>query len=187
MNLLLSPHNDDEVLFAAFTIMRVKPLVVIAYDSVLQVQRGNDFAGVQERRQESLDGMTALGVEAPYFLGLSDENVDRDEMCAALLAMSARFGPFEQVFAPIVYPSSGNRHHDLVGEVARDMWSDKVVGYHTYCSLGKMSSDFPVSHEWWMVRKKLRAMSLYESQIRLADTRPHFTRDIWEYYDRSVD
>jgi len=33
MKLLLSPHNDDECLFAAYTLMREKPLVIVVTDS----------------------------------------------------------------------------------------------------------------------------------------------------------
>ena len=32
MKILLAPHNDDEALFAAYTIMREHPLVIVVTD-----------------------------------------------------------------------------------------------------------------------------------------------------------
>ena len=50
MKLLLSPHNDDECLFAAYTLMREKPLVVIITDSDAHLVEG---ITAHQRREES--------------------------------------------------------------------------------------------------------------------------------------
>jgi hypothetical protein len=40
VSIFISPHNDDETLFGAFTILREKPLVVIVFDRHVQEARG---------------------------------------------------------------------------------------------------------------------------------------------------
>lgn len=83
MKLFLSPHNDDETLFGAFTIMREKPLVVVVFDSYIQVARGAEWCDWKTRRQETARAMIALGQFSHYAL-------DRDELPDDRLIESAQ-------------------------------------------------------------------------------------------------
>ena len=59
--LFLSPHNDDETLFGAFTIMKEKPIVCVVFDSYVQVARGNAGATASRRRNETLRALGEFG------------------------------------------------------------------------------------------------------------------------------
>jgi LmbE family N-acetylglucosaminyl deacetylase len=75
MSILFSAHQDDESLFACYTIMREKPLVVVVYDGYQHQRKFN--IGVNVRRNESIMAMKLLGVNVE-FMGLSDdENYDQ--------------------------------------------------------------------------------------------------------------
>jgi LmbE family N-acetylglucosaminyl deacetylase len=65
-SLALFPHNDDESLFMAYTLMREKPVVVIVFDSYVQ-----NWCTKEERRQESINALKLVGI-TPIFLGLND-------------------------------------------------------------------------------------------------------------------
>jgi LmbE family N-acetylglucosaminyl deacetylase len=72
-NLLISPHNDDETLFAAFAMQKYKPFVVIVYDSHIQFNRGDPNSHVLDRRNETIAACRVLrGRCDAGFLGLSD-------------------------------------------------------------------------------------------------------------------
>ena len=180
MKLFLSPHNDDETLFGAFTILREKPLVVIVFDSHLQFDRGTGVTAIQ-RRTESMNAMIALGMMPPKFLGFSDA----EAIEPAIEAAFARLGRFEMVYAP-ADEEQGHAQHNLVARLA-DRVFDPVTHYLTYTrTRGKSASDHPVpieKGEW--IAAKLRALACYGSQHAI-DSRlgcwPHFLRDQTEYY-----
>jgi LmbE family N-acetylglucosaminyl deacetylase len=75
MNLLLSPHNDDECLFAAYTLMREKPLVIIVTDSDAHLAEG---ITAYDRREESRRACELLGVPV-VFLGLKDGALEQQK------------------------------------------------------------------------------------------------------------
>ena len=49
--IFLAPHNDDETLFAAYTLMRYKPFVIIVTDSFIQPERGDTGCTAEIRRK----------------------------------------------------------------------------------------------------------------------------------------
>jgi len=126
--LFLSPHNDDEALFGAFTIMREKPLVLIVTDSHIQYLRGDGITPGQ-RRLETQRAMKKLGVEI-YFLDIPDDNITKEILTTALNTIPyGNIRNAKVVFAPMI--EGGNRVHDIVGEVAHEMFSN-VLHYSTY-------------------------------------------------------
>jgi hypothetical protein len=79
------------------------------------------------------------------------------------------------VFAPAIEPE-GHDHHNAVGLLAQDVFGDRVTHYLTYGPRGKRSSygvpvPPPTAHE---IALKLRALSMYESQIGSFAARPWF-------------
>lgn len=188
MKLFLSPHNDDEALFGAFTIMRERAAVAIVFDSMIQEQRG---AGITapDRRMETLEAMDILAGEDDdgitewepdvRLLGFSDAAPDP----FAIEAAFRKFGQPDMVYAPAV-EVDGHPHHNLVGELAAKVFTN-VTHYMTYTKAGKsVGREVPIEDGAWIGRK-LRALACYESQHRI-DPRigcwPHFTRDLTEYY-----
>lgn len=186
MKLFLSPHNDDETLFGAFTIQREKPLVVVVFDSYVQAIRGNDVTWGQRRLETERALETLVPDSADWrFLGLRDD-VNQPSI-TAIAHLVEQLGDFEHVYAPAI-ELNGHAHHDIVGRVADWIWSPgRVTHYLTYTrDKGKSTSAHRVpveSGEW--TRRKLRALACYESQIDIErlGCRPHFMNDLWEYYE----
>lgn len=174
MKLFLSPHNDDAILFGAFTILRERPLVLTIFDSHKQAANGGPT--LMQRRREDEDAMAILGAPV-MFAGISDVSPDAKTIEDALLPF---FNQPEMVYAPAV-EKDGHPHHNLVGEVAKRIFRN-VTAYFTYTTHGK-STGQPVAcleADWPL--KKLQALACYESQIRMANQRDHWLREQYEYY-----
>jgi len=125
--MFLAPHNDDEALFGAFTIMREKPLVVIATDSYVQQLRGDGITA-EQRRLETKRAMEKLGVES-YFLGIPDSKCTKELLIDRLKTAPEKIRNAKLIFAPMI--EGGNKIHDIVGEVAEEVF-DNVLHYSTY-------------------------------------------------------
>jgi len=125
--IFLAPHNDDEALFGVFTIMREKPLVVIATDSYIQYYRGDGITA-EQRRSETKRAMDKLGVES-CFLSIPDSEFTREALANALKTVPENVRKPKIVFAPMI--EGGNKIHDMVGEVANEIF-DNVLHYSTY-------------------------------------------------------
>jgi LmbE family N-acetylglucosaminyl deacetylase len=166
MNLLLSPHNDDECLFAAYTLIRKKPLVVIVTDSDMQLERG---VTSEQRRQESRRACEYLGVAVAY-LGLKDGFVEDEDL-------QQRLKPFanltwETVYAPAI--EGGHRDHDVIGKIASALFA-RLCYYSTYYDPAVApNGDYEIIPTPIEIEMKNRALDFYESQISLSDVRVHF-------------
>jgi LmbE family N-acetylglucosaminyl deacetylase len=163
-SILLSPHNDDETLFAAYTILREKPLVIICTDSHRQAHLG---VTADQRILETVRAMTVL--RAPVaFLSIPDVGLTReilDERLSLLLPCEPL-----RVYAPAL--DGGNADHDLVGSYAVATFHN-VVLYRTYAKdrlyLPEGGAVVPTEDE---MRLKERAIDCYRSQLSI--NRPHF-------------
>lgn len=186
MKLLISTHCDDETLFAGLTVIRELPIVAIVFDGYVQHQRGFNVTAAQ-RRIESHWALAELGAAPPVFLGFPDTMQCNFNVEAQVRAeLRQRFPKAEQVWCPAV-EADGHDQHNLVARAATAAFGNKIVDrYLSYTrACGKSVSARPVpveSGEW--IRRKLRALSCYISQIDIAELgcRPHFTRDQTEYY-----
>lgn len=174
--ILLAAHNDDETLFAAYTIMREKPMVIICTDGYIQGLRGDPITAGQ-RRAETLAAMTILSLPEVRFLGIKDTELTPEVLETALKEFSA-----DVVYAPAI--QGGNGQHDMVGMVASKLFSN-VIHYTTYTrtNLWTMGSIeiIPTPEE---IELKNRALDCYVSQIELSATAPHFeaVRNRSEFY-----
>lgn len=166
MKLFLSPHDDDQVLFGAFTLMREKPLVVICTDSWIQYNRGENITA-EQRAEETISAMELLGCPVVR-LGIRDDIIDEWALTHAL----ERFGNFERIFAPAL--QGGNPVHDLVSNVAQKLFFN--VKY--YCTYSKDALYTTGSQEIISTPEeyslKERALDCFQSQINLPATKPHF-------------
>lgn len=167
MKLFIAPHNDDETLFGAFTLMREKPLVVIVTDSFVQQNRGENVTADQ-RWEETLEAMKILGCPV-LRLGIRDDVIDEWMVKDKL----GRFANFERIYAPAV--QGGNPHHDLIGEAAKYLFGSRATQYSTY---SKDALYIPGTFELVPTPEELdlknKALECYKSQLALDATRPHF-------------
>lgn len=185
MKLLVSPHNDDAVLFASFTCMRERPVVVTVFDSFVQAERGHPDCGRQQRRAEDLAAMKILGCILNF--GSVPDNDPSDGIRGRIQASMSHWSGVTEVWLPAV-EEEGHPQHNLVGEIGEEVFSGlfgqaKVHRYLTYTSKGKSLSDLRVPCTGPMVFKKLQALSCYRSQIEIdaLGCWPHFLRDQTEY------
>ena len=173
--LLLSPHNDDESLFASYTIMREKPLVVICTDSYIQYERGDPITA-EQRRNETREAMKILGAPV-IFLGIKDTELTGDKLEEVLKYFKA-----DTVYAPAI--QGGNAQHDIVGQVAKLVFPN-VIQYTTYTRdiLWTQGSQEIIPTQSERIKKN-QALDCYTSQINLGSTAPHFTavRQKSEFY-----
>lgn len=169
--IFLSPHNDDETLFGAFTLMREKPLVVIVTDSYIQPSRiGQPFmidTSAETRRQETIEAMKLAGCPV-VFLGIKDTELTEEILRDRL----KDFNP-ETIYVPAI--QGGNPQHDLVGKVAMELFGNKCERYTTYTK-----TDLYTTSNWEIVPSqpemelKNKMLDCYKSQINLPSTAPHF-------------
>jgi LmbE family N-acetylglucosaminyl deacetylase len=182
MKLFVSPHNDDETLFGAFTLLREQPLVVVVFDGWVQAQRGLGVTA-EQRRAETRAACAILGVEVE-FLGFSDANPPCEQTLYDQL--NGRYRNADVVYAPAT-ESGGHGQHNLVSSASS--WLVANANRREYCltytKAGKSTSERKVAIEdpkW--IGLKLRALACYESQFdpRLG-CQPHFIgRSLEEYY-----
>lgn len=176
MKLFLAPHNDDETLFGAYTIMREKPLVVVVTDSWIQYRRGTGITA-EQRRKESQEAMKILGIPIE-FLGIKDNELTDK----ALTEKLKQYRP-TKVYAPL--PNSKHPHHNLVGKVARRLWLNKIIFYSTYTKeslapTGEMEVK-PTQRE---IELKNRALDCYKSQIKINKRHFRAVRNKSEYLNK---
>ena len=161
--IFLAPHNDDEALFGAFTIMREKPSVFIITESYIQPNRGEVGCDAETRWEESKKAMQILGAMV-IRVGIKDF-----ELQAGNLAnfFKGTYGTVEKVYAPAL--QSGNPHHDMVSVAAKEIWGDKVVFYSTYAP-GQFftKGDIEIKPTPEEMEKKIQALACYTSQLNLA-------------------
>lgn len=185
--LFLSPHNDDETLFGAFTILREAPDldVLVVYASAAQERVG---ILAETREAETRLALKMLGVTGGHYSQgwLSDRHGPQEgEVADFLLGLDGE--QYERVYAPVVYGEVGgaNLQHDAVGLAALDVFGDRVTGYHTYTH-GRTRMAGPrlveIEDADW-VRAKLLALSCYVSQILEPSTGHHFTHALTEWYE----
>lgn len=168
-SLLISPHSDDSVLFCSYTLMREKPLVLTVTDSYVQQNRGENITPDQ-RRIEDIEAMKILGC-AIVFGQIRDDIIDE----WAVEELLNNFQNFDTIYAPAPIFPNGNIHHNMVGEVAKSTYGDKVKLYMTYSKDQLyMPGSFEVKPTKEEIELKDKALACYVSQITLPATKPHF-------------
>src|ERR1041384_7423346 len=168
MKLLLSPHNDDESLFAAYTLMRERPLVIIVTDSDAHLAAG---ITAHERREESRRACELLGVPV-VFLGLKDGALEQHKADLELRLAPFASQSWTHIYAPAI--QGGHKDHDAVGDVVSSMFSS--VSYYATYALRELFTPFgkeiePTREE---IDLKNRALDCYPSQIGLARDKSRF-------------
>jgi len=155
--LLISPHNDDESLYASYIIQKEQPLVCVVTDSYRQSLRGEPITK-EQRIMETEMAMDMLGVKV-VFLHIPDNNITDD--CLDTL------GDFETVYAPLP-EDGGNKDHNKIGELARKKWKN-VIFYSTYTKDRPYPDGEPVQYTKEMYKNKMMALDCYQSQLNMSN------------------
>ena len=174
MNYLISPHDDDSVLFAAATCLRERPTVVVVADSYVQPARGEVGCSAEARAAETAQAHAVLGCET-IRLGLRDDDLRLEQVCDVLRPLLASVG---QVYVPAL--EGGHPQHDLAALAAAEVFSPEALRcYSTYARLSQYGeADLsPVGTEEIVLTPeeaalKMSALRCYESQVRI--NLPHF-------------
>ena len=163
-SILISPHNDDETLFAAYTLQRHKPQVIVVTDSFIQYERGQTDITAHRRREETRQACRVLGLEPPVFLGLGDDGLERT-IDALREYVFRRYADDTIMFVPAC--QGGNVQHDLIWNWLVMDPPLKYVEYATYAN-GEFYTPLaggvelvPTEEEYQL---KLKAIACYESQ-----------------------
>lgn len=175
MNLLFSPHNDDETLFAAYTIIRYRPRVVVCFSRVRR-KRGSDYGDAVVRERESRLAMKILGARGfeQWDSERLEDVVDKMRRCREQLAP-------EQVWAPS--RETSHPEHVAVAAAAELVFYDRLTTYHTYNEAGRVQTGglrVPREPEW--IHRKLRALAEYKTQACHPRACVFFEHDQREFY-----
>lgn len=183
MKLLLSPHNDDEALFASYICLREQPHVVVA----LNGGRKRNYPVPEERVAESAAAMDVLGCDFDH-LWVPCDPADWESVERRLLMLLDGDEP-ERVWAPLPEPN-GHRHHNRLAGVAIKLWPDRVSFYSTYRVINdwpiRSTHGYPVATEADWPQLKRQALDCYATQIASDGTRMHFEQPQDEYEMRSL-
>lgn len=179
-SLLLDPHGDDGALFAAFTILREKPHVIVCLRSQLQENRGTGIKAAI-REAETSEALQLLGVTAWEQWPIPDDKPDWVAVSRLMEQARADLNP-DRVYAP-EFEVGGHDHHNAVAEIAARVFGpERVVSYLTYVR-GSARSDWAAEVEpepdW--IAAKHRALACFGSQIREPSTRPWFMDSLREW------
>lgn len=177
MKLFISPHNDDEVLFGAYTLLREKPLVLMVTDSYIQFNRGDGITA-EQRRKETIEALKILGCPV-LFVGLRDDTLNEDK----LRVLFKNFIGFEKVYTPAIH-ENGNPHHNMIGKVAKEFFD--VTAYTSYSKTNLwINGSVEIKPTQIEIDIKNFALDCYKSQLNLASTAPHFAavRGKSEWYE----
>ena len=181
LNLLISPHNDDETLFTAYTLCAERETiqVVVVFDGYIQTLRGEPVTHLK-RHAETLAAMKELGVvHTPIFGECNDAQPAWERVENLFRGLRSSFDPVT-TYIPWQEPG-GHEQHNMVGRIAERIFN-RCTHYTTYSRTGKtIGSRVVIPEPDWIARKH-RALACYTSQIRVENCREHFTRDMREYY-----
>lgn len=178
MDVLLAPHNDDETLFAAYTLMRRRPHVVVCTRAA-----GSYYA----RERETQEAVYRLTGAETYEQWTYDAGDPRWKWMAGSIRTLA--DEYEHVWAPAPLgetnghepgtnppPGWGVLQHDRIGELAAEAFGPERTRH--YCLYtrwhGRDQRGTEIEPTAQEIARKLDALGQYESQMRDPSTRPWF-------------
>ena len=164
---LFAPHADDEALFAAFSMIRYRPRVVVCFPS------SGDYGDTAARLEESRAAAAILG-SGPV------EQWDGLDLVGKMAELDARLRP-TIAFAP--HPASSHPEHSAVAHAAAEAFGDRLRRFHTYDDAGKVRRGDLVAHEPGWADLKRRALACYRTQREHPRARRFFDDDLAEYLE----
>jgi len=185
---LIAPHNDDETLFAAYTLQRETPHVIV-------VLRDPRRARQRERERETQEAVYRLTGAEEYEQWTYDAALPRWSWIQG--AIAALVDDFDRIYAPAYQephvngydPASGPPptgwgvlQHDYIGYLAQSAFGDKYEPYCMYTRWYGRHEGHEVVPAAAEIACKLEAMSQYVSAMEDPGTRPWFVKpDLREF------
>lgn len=174
MKLLLSPHNDDEALFASYLCLRERPKVIVCLNGA----RKKHYPAPHVRAAESAAAMEILGCQFEH-LPIPIDPPEWDALTARLEAETP-----ERVWVPLPEPG-GHPHHNRVARIAIGLWPGRVRFYSTYRVVNRWPVRSTHGHrvaeqEGWAELKRA-ALACYPTQSGRQATAMHFDQPLDEY------
>lgn len=177
---LFAPHNDDETLFAFYTMLRNKAEVVVVLRSMREAleQNGPTY---QVREAETLCATTIAGVSYVQWIAFYDTEPDWPAVGRFMQTYVDLSKP-DVVIAP-AFEEGGHEDHNAVARIVDGLDGDFVpVRYLTYKRGHDRSTDgreiVPSAAE---KAAKLAALRCYQSQMDHPPTAPWFGVDQREF------
>ncbi len=173
--ILFSPHNDDETLFAFYTLLTYKPKVVVVLRSFKEESMGGP--PWQVREDETRCAMKVAGCEYEQW-----EYSDLDPNWWAIQGQMklAAIG-YDIVIGP-AFELDGHEHHNGIAVTLRDMRWQRSFTYLTYRrGHGRSDGGFQIPATAEEIELKRQALNCYQSQIEYAPTAPWFGDDQREF------
>jgi len=169
--LLLAPHNDDEALFASFLCLRHSPEVLVVFQSRVQEQYG---VTAEERTAETMAAMEILGCPTEQW-NFSDLDPSTASLYAIRNGLVGLAEFYDHCFAPAI-ELEGHAQHNIIGQLARETFGDRVTHYMTYTRHGGRSCDGELNEpdDFSWIGLKMQALACYRSQLRVNNCRPWF-------------
>jgi LmbE family N-acetylglucosaminyl deacetylase len=166
--LFIEPHQDDSVLFGAYTLMRHKPLVVSVTSSFIQPNRGDVGCDADTRRKESIEAATMLGCPI-VFMDIPDT-----ELTEEIFRERIKFFNPETVYIPAA--QGGNKHHDLINKVCLEVFGrSRCEQYSNYSKTNLFIQEgYEIKPTQIEIELKNKALDCFKSQLSLPSTKPHF-------------
>lgn len=178
--LLLSPHADDESLFAAFTIIRHRPHVAICYPSPA------DYGETATRLEESRRAVALLGGGPVEQLPGVDLESTAAQLVPKFRELDGRIRPL-RVFAPS--DDTSHPDHAAVAQAAAIVFGDRLTHFQTYNFAGavqgaiaKVRVGEPVPFDAGWSERKRAALACYKTQLAHPRARQFFEWDAAEYF-----
>lgn len=175
MNVLFQPHSDDCCLFSCFNAIRYRPQVITVLSSVKQLAQGIEQT---TRLTEDICAMGCLGLELAQW---PEPDVNPDWDAVEAMMRELHVSGDEVVLAPAV-EEGGHDQHSMVGQLADQVFEDRVIHYMTYVRGHGRSTGHQVEFDPEWVPMKYRALACYQSQITEPSTRPWFIDDVIREY-----
>ena len=166
-DIYLSPHNDDEALWGAYTCLRYRPRVIVVLRS--HVEAGwSPPVHYETREAETAAACRVLGCDYEQWA-----YPDNDPPWEQIRAQLAQLTP-GRVWAPLV-EDGGHPHHNAIGSLAGLLW-EQTRYYATYThARGKTTTGKLVVPRIGWEQRKRDAMACYQSQASHPQTYPGFT------------
>jgi glycosyltransferase involved in cell wall biosynthesis/LmbE family N-acetylglucosaminyl deacetylase len=165
--ILFAPHADDETLFAAFTLQRARPRIVICFPSV------RDYGDTYHRAEESRQAAAILGA-GPVV------QWQGGDLAARMRELVEAHGAPSEVWAPSANASHAD--HVAVAAAALEVFGADVRRYQTYQGEERVREGREVPPPTpAAIERKIRALACYTSQLTHPRSSAFFLHDQREY------
>lgn len=167
MNLIISPHSDDE--FGAFSFLKDAVVVYCAIDESLVKDQDKRYRIGKKRKEREIDNVAKLaGIAEIYILDYKTYNINFNKLVNDLEEIITKVKP-DTVLIPsntgtnpdhkLVYDASlvALRRHD------KNFWVKNVLIYEDLQPVNSLDCNYFKEVD---VKSKMEAFELYESQIR---------------------